>query len=303
MNNGVRATWHLNRDCNYRCSYCYVSKMRNHGGQRGHGVDTDIAAFKKNKINWKTILMSGGEPFIYPDYVELCKKLTDFSNIEINTNCSTPNIYDFADTIDPEKVNEIHVSLHIEQRKQKHWQLLADKIHYLEERKFPVWVSEVFHPDIISDYQKAYYFFKNQGICIAPKVFEGYYRGHIYPCAYTKKAKELFTTLSRTCDEEPPPLLHGFLTWSGKTCDAGYRFLQIQYSGDAFRCQAEKTYLGNLYEGDITLDDHPRKCHMPICTCAYEGLQHADGKPTVITRPPLGLYIKKTGEHYLQKIR
>ena len=303
MQNGVRCTWHLNRDCNFKCTYCYVSKARDLKGQRGHGADKDIAAFKKNAINWSSILMSGGEPFMYPRYVELCKKLTAFSDIEINTNCSTPNVYDFADTIDPKKVREFHVSLHLGQRPESRWEPLADKVTYLQEKGFPVRVTEVLHPTLISGYTEAYAYFKKKGICVVPKVFEGIYNYRMYPPAYSQSQREFFRKKSRACNEEPPALLDGFLDWSGKTCDAGYRFFQIQYNGDAFRCQAEKTYLGNLYAGDITLDKRPRACNTPICTCAYEGLQHAHGKPQIHTRTPFKEYALKTGEYLLGKLR
>jgi len=299
MKNNVRATWHLNRDCNFRCSYCYVSKMREHGNQRGHGVEKDIQAFKKNKVNWDTILMSGGEPFIYPGYVTLCKKLTDFSNIEINTNCSTSNVYDFADTIDPKKVKEIHVSLHLGQRPKKQWKKLVNKVQYLKERKFPVWVSEVLHPDLVDVYVTAFDFFKTHDICIVPKVFEGYDGFRLYPALYKKRDRSLFIDYSKKCNVTPPPLLYGFLDWKGKVCSAGYNFMQIQYNGDAFRCQADKTKLGNLYEGDITLFDKPQRCTMDVCTCAYEGLHYAQGAPHIHKIPHVKTYAKKAGEYYL----
>jgi len=303
MSQKVKCTWHLNRDCNFRCSYCYVSKQRNLNSQRGHGVDMDISAFRKNKVVWDSILLSGGEPFIYPDFVELCKKLSGFAHIEINTNCSTSNVFDFADNVDPKLVDEFHISFHIGQRSKDKWLSLVDKIVYLRDRGFPVIVSEVVHPRLIESYKKAFVFFKEKGICIVPKVFEGFHGFRVYPSMYRWDDRDLFYDYNKRCNVRTSPLIYGFLDWKGRLCDAGYSFMQIQYNGDAFRCQADRTYLGNLYKGDIEVFDKPRVCSMPLCTCAYEGMHYAHGSPNIHRTPFLSEYVKEAGMHYMNMFR
>ena len=295
----VNCTWHLNRDCNFNCKYCYVSRLQTLG-QKGHGVDIDIEAFRKNKVNWKSVMMSGGEPFIYPHYVELCKKMTELFHIGINTNLSTSNIYDFADTVDPKKVDEIHASFHLGQRKRTDWWKFAEKYKYLEAKGFPITASQVIHPTLASEYIDAFDFLKERGVHLNPKIYEGYHRLRLYPAMYKNKIRKMMINYSEYI---LPPLLFGNLDWEGKPCSAGYNFMQIQYNGNAFRCQGDKTHLGNLYAGDITTFEETQNCYSKICDCAYEGLQYGYGEPHVHKFPSLKKYTKSAALEYYNMVK
>jgi MoaA/NifB/PqqE/SkfB family radical SAM enzyme len=274
--------WHLNRNCNFNCPYCYIRHFNK--DQPGHGVKEDVEAFKRNDIDWQVISMSGGEPFIYHNFVELCKELTKFATIVIDTNCSTSNIYDFADTIDPAKVKEIHCSLHIGQR-DNHDEMIK-KILYLRERGFHVFVTQVMHPTLFDDYEELYEYFETHGILINPKAFEGIYHGKQYPQAYSEEQRRLILKYaeksmnqsSRHLNFGYSTMVYGSLDWKGRKCKAGYNHFEIGYNGDAFRCHGDKRYLGNLYKGDIKLDSEPQICTQNVCDCEAEGWKGHDGK-------------------------
>ena len=263
--------WHLNRDCNLNCEYCYIRHLKQR--ERGHGVDIDIDAFKKNNIEWSSIALTGGEPFLYPNIVELCERLTDFTKIILVTNCSTSNIYSFADTIDPKKVISVNCSMHIGQRND--YQGIVEKVHYLTKKGFAVFTNQVMHPRIFEEYKCRFEMFKDNGILIAPKIFNGVYHLKEYPQGYTEKERREILKYAELAYPQNSEVnqydsLFGRLDWKDRTCYAGADSIQIQYNGDAFRCEGDRRLLGNLYRGDIVLDKTPQICLQNKC-CEYEG--------------------------------
>jgi MoaA/NifB/PqqE/SkfB family radical SAM enzyme len=274
----ARCTWHLNRNCNFNCEYCYVRHFKK--DEPGHGVETDVKAFKSNNIDWQEISMSGGEPFIYPQFVELCKELTKFSKIIVTTNCSTKNVFDFADKIDPKKVTEIHCSVHIGQRPKNKYDDMIDKILYLRNKGFHVFISQVIHPRLLEEYKKTFEYFKSKGnILITPKVMEGIWHLKEYPNAYKDFEKRTMLKYAEAAIEQPShnkihryaTMVDGQLDWKNRLCLAGFSNMQIQYNGDAYRCHGDRRLLGNLYEGTIKLDAEPRICTKDLCSCESEG--------------------------------
>lgn len=274
----ARCTWHLNRNCNFKCSYCYVAHFKK--DEPGHGIDVDIPAFKNAGIDWITISMSGGEPFVYPNYVELCKKMTQFSKIIVTTNCSTKNVFDFADKIDPKKVVEVHCSVHIGQRPKDKYDDMIEKILYLRSKGFHVFISQVVHPTILEEYKKTFEYFEKKGnVLITPKVMEGVWLFREYPNAYSMKQKREILKYAEKAISQPSnnkihrygTMVYGQLDWKNRNCSSGYNNMQIQYNGDTFRCHGDRRYLGNLYKQDIKLDEKPHICTKDLCSCESEG--------------------------------
>ena len=113
--------WHLNKKCNHQCVYCYSSnaEKKNEHPVVGKYSPYHISEnFNKIGLNC-SIHLAGGEPFLYPDFITLCKLLTKNHYIGMNTNLSTKNIITFADNIEPKKVLYIYASLHIVQKEKK----------------------------------------------------------------------------------------------------------------------------------------------------------------------------------------
>jgi len=249
--------------------------MKDKMSKLGHGIMKDIPAFLKlhHKYGIDCITLSGGEPFLYPNFVLLCKELTKFTNIYINTNLSTMNVFEFADKINPDKVKELHVSLHVGQRKSVG--KLVDKIHYLQSKGFTVYVSQVMHPTLLSDFYLWRKLLLREGINLNPKVFEGEYKFREYPNAYTKEEREYILGVSHQCGKSERQshfrsMVHGQLSWEDHICSYGYDGMIVKYNGDAYRCHGCSEYLGNIY-GVIELHKQPERCTMCICKCEAEG--------------------------------
>lgn len=110
--------WQLNTLCNFRCEYCFCSEKslsKEHSDCGKYSPEHIAKCFNDTGRIWR-IHMSGGETFLYPKFVELARALTKKCYISLNTNLSTPNVYEFGDMISPEKVLSINAALHIMER-------------------------------------------------------------------------------------------------------------------------------------------------------------------------------------------
>ena len=80
--------------------------------------------------------MSGGEPFFHPDFIGLCKGLTEKHCISVNTNLSNRLVYDFCKHIDCPEGFLCALLLHITERENQN--LVNDfieKVRVLEQAK------------------------------------------------------------------------------------------------------------------------------------------------------------------------
>jgi len=283
MKYDVLANWEINKLCNLNCEYCFVSRKRRRSpAYAGHRVETIVDAFNGSGLVW-LIHMSGGEPFLQPYFVELCKELTKKHYISINTNLSTPNVNDFADTIDPRKVAFIHCSLHIDERQRINGlEAFTEKYHLLEDRGFKTCASQVMYPPTLKNFEPTFNRLRENGIAVSPKTFRGHYHLKNYPSDYTQKERNLIQQFQRHDHSHDSIFLFGNLSFTGLMCDAGKDFVVISYHGIVRRCFGDPTSLGNIFQGKIKLLRRPELCPANICTCPYFGLRFAHGNYKVV---------------------
>ncbi len=292
------AIWNLNRACNFRCSYCYnpLNERKDYSMVGDKDINKIINGFNKTGKKW-LICMSGGEPFLHPNFVELCRRLTKKHHISINTNLSL-NIDEFCKKIDPKKVEFIHCALHLAERKKLN--LVGDfikKIKELEKSGFNVYVTQVMTPEAIKNFRKIFNFFLKEGIIIMPKIMRGVYRLRKYPFGYTKKQKAIINHYiyiikkldkkSKIKKEHIDPsfldkkFMFNYVSWKGKTCLAGKSCFLIKQDGSGYRCPDINSYLGNIYKNSFVPLKNSIKCNSELCTCIFLGYLFAEGKPKI----------------------
>ena len=116
MRYDIEADWHLLNACNYRCAYCFLppavlgEKLQTVASPRQWQT-----AFHRTRLKW-LLHMTGGEPSIYPHFVELCRLLTEDHFISINSNLTNACLVDFAEKIEPKRVCFINAGMHLEER-------------------------------------------------------------------------------------------------------------------------------------------------------------------------------------------
>lgn len=104
--------------CNFDCLYC-----RQHTQDRLKAHPFEIERFMQRlEQSERTFLVtiSGGEPFMIPNFIEFAEELTKTHYLRLDTNLSlTEKCRQFAQTIDPERVVEIVFSTHILEREKR----------------------------------------------------------------------------------------------------------------------------------------------------------------------------------------
>lgn len=279
-NHDVEADWTLNTLCNFKCVYCFEHSKSEHPAVGKIPVWEIIEFFDNTGLTWLTHI-TGGEPFLYPDFVDLCLGLTSKHFISVNTNLCSKNVFVFAKSVNPSRVSFVHCGLHIIQREKEN--LVDDfiaKVLFLNDKGYHTFVSYVMYPPLFKRFEKDYEFFNSKGIVILPKAFRGIYEGKRYPESYTLEEKKRFVHYSTEAldrsgylasDEKPtidlsldPRILKGIPDFRGKYCLAGKSFVSIKPSGIIYRC-GEKHVLGNLFESKLALFDQARKCDDHYC--------------------------------------
>lgn len=259
--------WHLTDYCNFNCAYCHpqIKKFKNR--KLPYSMTSKEVANCFNRLKRKSLLsLSGGEPFLYPDFVDLCKYLTEAGNyLSINTNLSIRGlIKKFAEKIDPKYIKGIYASLHILERERLGLKIddFIKDVVLLQNKKFPIIVYYVMYPPLFNRFEKDCNHLKKKGIkVLALKIFKGIYQGKKYPDAYTEKERRKM--INYRFNDYPYTLsyLQGetYLT-KGKLCWAGVKFFKVEVDGRVHRCPADEENFGNIFQGTFRPKNKPYPC-------------------------------------------
>lgn len=282
MKYDIEADWILLQTCNFRCAYCFAPPERL--GEKLQTVATPRewrAAFDATGRTW-LLHITGGEPSIYPDFVELCERLAERHYLSLNSNLTHASLQDFARRVDPFRVNFINAGFHLEEREHRsgHAAFLANA-EELRAGGFPLFVSLVATPAALERFDEAAEILRPLGLVPIPKLFRGVQHGKRYPDAYSALDRQRFARWARLARECYAPVLAGvserptvdvfrddeFLegepTFTGQACDAGRRFVRIEPNGDVLRCGPP--LLGNLLDRTFVPRRRAAACDTRFC--------------------------------------
>lgn len=295
MDYTIEADWHLLDTCNYRCGYCFFgaetlgAKLRTFSAPAGWS-----SAFDATGAIW-LLHMTGGEPSIYPDFVELCERLTRRHFISLNSNLTHASLSDLSRRIDPSRVSFINAGLHPEERELRKGQAaFLRNAEALRARDFPLLVSVVATPSALARFDEAIRLLEPIGLFPIPKLFRGTADGKTYPKCYTDPEKQRFKSLAARAREfyatdllrreEPPSIdilsddlfLEGMPSYRGALCTAGQRFVQILPNGDVRRCGGADPQ-GNILARTFERRAGPAPCDTQHCY--YFCNKYSDASP------------------------
>ena len=256
--------WNMTRQCNYRCAYCYYPHVP---PPVRDNLDPDaLLDFLDNTGKSWLVGMTGGEPLLYPDFVALCRRLTANHRISIDSNLSLPGLVRrFVRDVDPARVDEFYVSLHIEERERTHGVgHFVDSVRLLQSAGHTVIVNYVLHPSLVDRFPRDRDFFAVRGITLRPRPFKGLFAGRHYPEAYGELAKDYLSL-------HPGAGTKMVFNFYGIPCEGGRSFIRMEPDGTVFRCAGEKTVLGTVHQG-VTLHREPEPCRVTRCPC--RGVDH-----------------------------
>ena len=295
MSYDIEADWQLLNTCNYRCQYCFFPPAMLGERLNVHGEpELWKRAFDRTGLTW-LLHITGGEPTIYPRFAELCQLLAVNHYLSFNSNLTHASIIEIAESVDPSRVSFINAALHPEERLlRKGLSKFLEHVAFLKERNFPVFVTIVATPDVLSRVDQITALTKSVGLTPIPKLMRGPYKGKIYPNAYNATERSIFIDFATRARASYGPLLRrsaerpsidvfaddsyvsGIPDFRGRMCSAGEKFVTLQPDGTVYRCERKQSnYLGNILAG--TFQARTGTSHCDSNHCFYFCLKYSEG--------------------------
>lgn len=257
--------WDLHYACNYRCPYCWFNGKWHHFVKQNINLSIDdlFRAWRSiyEKYGPVHIDLIGGEPFIYPNFIELIKQLSSIHTIGITTNLSI-EVDNFVREIDNSKV-KIVTTFH---------PLFADfdkfvkRALLLKEKGMTQLVNYLAYPPQIKFIRYYKEKFAGYRIPLSVMTFWGQYNGKDYPQGYTQEERQLIEPYLGNREGEKFQLEPKLV--KGRMCKAGQIYAIIKTNGSVFRCGgSHPELLGNLFNDNFSLLDYPSPCKSEFCPC------------------------------------
>ena len=270
----VRFTWNIHWSCNFRCSYCFFDEDWAEYGKRNVYKSVD-----EWDEHWKRIYdlygrcyitINGGEPFAYPNFIELIERISQRHwHINITTNTSL-NLDKFVDRIDPVKVS-ISLSFHPQYHNVDEF---LEKLRTLRERKANIGaINYVAWPPFLKDTPEVIKKFEDAGEGLKVIPFVGNYEGVDYPEGYAPEQKLQMGLRDDWMDHK---------RHKGMVCRAGSSSALLLPDGKVSRCGqvGDRYIVGDFFDKKFKLLDSPLPCDEEFCPCD-EWKVIPDEKPAV----------------------
>jgi MoaA/NifB/PqqE/SkfB family radical SAM enzyme len=189
----VHWNWDVWKGCNYACSYCveYVP-MRSIDLAKAPTAERWLEAWQRMHGLYGTgsMRVAGGEPVVYPGFLEFLNQLTKMFVMEVSTNLSVP-WQRIAEVVDPLNL-KLHTSFHPEYADQARF---LEKLVNLRDRGFDLSVTCVTHPRTLYHLWESKKAFEENGFQFILQHFRGGFGGKEYPRDYTDEEKNLLKRL------------------------------------------------------------------------------------------------------------
>lgn len=301
MNNSIRVEWNMGKRCNFDCSYCSSEIHDNHSP---HVSLTIAENLLKKLIDWKKnqkicLNLSGGEPFVHPNIVEIGKMMFDlgFDWKSVNTNGSV-GINRYLKTVG--YFDHFTISWHFEHAREDHMKNLLLEMknanagircmlmflpgqmkkiieikEFLEEKQIPVIVKR------ISPQRKNSMLVRpktQQHNCIDPN--QDYYSSEeeTWLNQLDQKQMNVLKNVKITFEDGETIVvndsvirnqnLNRFFAWK---CMAGVGRLVIHFDGSIYKgvCKQDGI-IGNIFDSDFVLPKTHTTCTKKTCNCVGE---------------------------------
>jgi len=256
-------TWLTNHSCNYRCPYCFLDGRWDEfkRSDKHFSKKEIIAAWKRIRDSYSEshICISGGEPTIYPEFIDIVKEISQMHTVGISTNLSL-DVSKITENLNPSRV-DLSISFHPHFTKVE---AMLEKLNVLKKFNWPMLVMCVGWPPLIPLLDDFYAHFKEFNFSVLP--FWGTYDAKTYPQGYTSYEKEVVNRyIARRENEDfktEPVLVRGRL------CRAGQVYAHIEPDGRVLRCSAGAQPLARkFYDKNFSLLNEPSACNAEFCHC------------------------------------
>jgi MoaA/NifB/PqqE/SkfB family radical SAM enzyme/Flp pilus assembly protein TadD len=253
------AVWFLTWACNFKCPYCWEVQRIAHGELKPDPflkAEKWVAAW--NRIRPATLDISGGEPFLQPDFIPMLQGMDNSIRIAITTNLSF-DLTEFVQKISPNKVFSMTLSFHPTQKLPLN--VFLGKALLLKNRGFRTMVNFVTYPEqlwMLGNYKQL---FESHGLGFH---VDPYATTPYYPFALSEKERAYLRPFVGG-DRAHASALTGDKKEVHVLCSGGLTHLNVQPNGDAYRCIRDKidgpaNRVGNLFDPGFKLLPEWRHC-------------------------------------------
>jgi len=268
-------TWDIHYACNYKCTYCFLAFEPETASieaaylrpEQWIGIWTDIY----KRYGPSHVLVTGGEPFTYPGFMDLVSAISGMHTLSFSTNLSW-DVDEFIKKVDKERV-EIESSFHPEFVSIEEF---MRKVNLLRDADYFVGVTVVAYPPFLDKIKGYKEIFKKEKIGLNMYPYRGPYESRTYPEAYSESERGALKDLGLEIGIKPnKALMEAYdttvrtdtVSTSGaakKLCRMGQRYAKITPDGNAYRCCAAVNkdwgMLGNLATGSFELLKEAKEC-------------------------------------------
>lgn len=268
----------INTSCNLRCEYCFFNGHFNEIEQPLYSIKHISESFDATNINW-LIVITGGEPFLYPNFIELIKLLVNKHILVISSNLRSHDIYRLDEINDKSKILVLNASYHYGNQPKESKSIIdfTDKVKYLNSIGIEVLVTIVAYPSHIHDIPFIIGVLKDKGIeKIQILSYRGIYKGKIYPKSYDIDETELIN--NNSIDKVYANMTLSNTNFYRHYCEAGANFYFLNKDGFIQRCSLIHNSFGNLFKGSFEIQNQLKPCTVKECIDCYLGFLSVKGK-------------------------
>lgn len=258
---GISFEWNIIYSCNYRCPYCIFE-----GKWEEYGPRTVIKTVDELLKIWDriydlygrtSIVFTGGEPTVYPDFFEFISKLSEkHYPLNISSNGSG-DLQKMVKLCDNKKVS-MSISFHPEFDSAE---TVRQRAEYLREKGFLAeFINLCCYPPYVGKLMDYVKFFKEKGFTVKAIPFCGRYNGKNYPDSYTPEEKKILG-INEVWESN--------VKRKGTLCAAGQKSALIFPDGKVARCGqiGERILVGNIFDENFKLLNKPQACDVDLCPC------------------------------------
>jgi MoaA/NifB/PqqE/SkfB family radical SAM enzyme len=258
-----------NWECNYSCTYCFSykpkdkSEFRKHNAiEWGNALHSIYQTYGKCRVT-----LTGGDPLLYKDAVDLVINATKYHYVSVGTNLS----------IGEEALRRIAKESHLENlfiSSSYHLEhcpidIFINKLMLLKSLGIGGYSSAVAYPEFIAEMPTIKNKFEDMGLGIAFYPYMGMYKGRTFPSGYSTEELSILRELpgwhliinndSNAKIELPRS--------KGILCYAGMKFIFVSPEGEVRRCVKVYQPLGNVFDHKYSLLEKPEPCPLEACDC------------------------------------
>ena len=234
----------LSWKCNYgNCPYCWTNQVvRNTELYKMPDKPANEWSEALNKLDPAIFDFVGGEPLIFPDFINLVGHLDQKHEFAVTSNLFSDNLFDFISLIQPKQC--IHFTGSWHPTGKLNLEQFCIRMQMLRDSGFSVSVNVINHESIKEKIEEAVVKLNSVGIAVLVSPYE-----------------------------HPPDLLNPHDKTF--TCNGGINHYVLNNNGDVYRCLSwfrhpdrQKAWLGNIFDKSFKKLSEKQTCSLP-CEMHY----------------------------------